>query len=56
MYYLKEPYLNYQYDLNTSQWKEYYRDGTKWFNELIQINEMQICAVSEHGEKIYITI
>lgn len=56
VYYLHKPYKPYEYNLVTRQWKEYYRDGERWFDSLYQIDESLICAITEYGERIVIEI
>ncbi len=35
VYLLEEPYIPYEYEKNSGQWKEWYRDGNTWVDNIV---------------------
>ena len=55
VYYLKEPFESYQYDTETSQWKELFRDpeATIWVEEITQLDEETVKFITEDENDVY---
>lgn len=56
VYYIKKPFLSYQYHKSTSQWQEFFRSEQLYFESLRQKSQNEIIAVSEYGEEMHIAI
>ena len=52
VYYLKEPFREYEYNVQTDQWREWSRNGDVWFEDIRCINSETIELLKEGGEKI----
>lgn len=59
IYYLKEPYERYSYNMRSPQWKEWGRedeDSTVWVNNIKYIDEEKVEIETEDSEKIVISV
>ena len=56
IYYFKRPFLPYKYNTNCTQWKEYYRDGSIYVINIIQLDRNRIEIIFENGEKEIIQV
>ncbi len=55
VYRLKAPYIPYEYEKNTSQWRELYRDGNVWIMDIALRDDILIMQM-ETGEKENISL
>ncbi|EEQ60175.1 hypothetical protein CBFG_03887 [Clostridiales bacterium 1_7_47FAA] len=51
VYYLNEPFTPYGYDKRCGQWKEWYRAGDTWVEDVVLENDGTIVIQLENGEK-----
>ena len=52
VYYFKDPFREYEYNVQTDQWREWNRNGDVWFEDIRCINSETIELLKEGGEKI----
>ena len=50
LYYLRPPFVSYRYGKKTDQWKEWYRDGNVWIEDIALQGDILI-ARTETGEE-----
>ncbi len=55
IYQLKEPYIPYEYEKETNQWKEWYRDGNTWIEDIVWQNDILTVQI-ETGEQKKISL
>ncbi|MDE7058383.1 MAG: hypothetical protein K2P03_06670 [Lachnospiraceae bacterium] len=51
IYQLKEPYVPYEYEKTTNQWKEWYRDGRVWIVDIVLQNDILTMQMETGEEK-----
>ena len=51
IYQLKAPYTPYEYEKNTNQWKEWYRDGSIWITNIVLENDILTMQMETGDEK-----
>lgn len=57
IYYLAEPFKEYEYDIKTKQWNEWGRDKPiVWIENIESINDETIRLMTDQGENITINI
>lgn len=57
IYYLTEPFMEYEYNIQTRQWKEWGRNGVDvWIENIESINDKTVGLITEQGENITINI
>lgn len=57
IYYLTEPFKEYEYDIKTKQWNEWGRDKPiVWIENIESINDETIRLMTDQGENITINI
>lgn len=57
IYYLSEPFKEYEYDIKTKQWNEWGRDKPiVWIENIESINDETIRLMTDQGENITINI
>lgn len=56
VYFLKEPFMPYEYDIKTSQYCEWYREGNVWIEKVEINNDDTILVKTESGRNIEICI
>lgn len=56
IYYLREPFMEYEYNTQTGQWREWGRNGTEaWVERVDCINDEMVELLTEDGKRITIS-
>lgn len=56
VYFLREPFIDYEYNKRSKQWKEWYRDRDIWIEDVIIKKGGILAAQIENGGNIQIDI
>jgi len=51
VYFLKEPFIPYEYEKKTEQWQEWYREGNIWIEDVMIVDESGFVIQMENGKK-----
>ena len=51
IYQLKAPYIPYEYEKNTNQWREWYRDGNVWIENIVLQDDILTMQMETGEEK-----
>ena len=55
-YLLREPFIPYEYEEKTMQWKEWYRHGEIWVEDIVLESERILSIRMEDGKEIHVDI
>ncbi len=56
VYYLNKPFVEYDYNKKSKQWRKFFCKEELYFTKLYQLGDNEIMAIEESGKKILIKV